>query len=120
MARPIARKVVYSKSVALAATATTSAKRFTLPDEATITRVMCFTSETSAGVTLDVGTASNDDLYVSALDVSVLGGSEGTLLDMTKLTTPTDIYMHVAGTPPSTATFTVVVEFTSAKSTGPK
>lgn len=112
----ISRKVVYSKDVTLAATATTSAKRFTLPDEARITRIACFTSETAAGVTLDVGTSADDDAYVSAMDVATAGLSEGTVLNVTRLTTPTDIYMHLAGTPPSTATFTVFVEFTTTKS----
>jgi hypothetical protein len=116
----ISRKVVYSKSASLTIASTTSAKRFTLPDEATITRVMAFTTATSAGATLNVGTAADDNLYIAALDVSGAGSSEGTILDMTKLTKPTDIYMNIGGAPAGGGPYTVVVEFTSAKSTGPK
>lgn len=116
----ISRKVVYSKGVTLTIASTTSARRFTLPDEAIITRVMAFTAATSTGATLNVGTAADDNLYIAALDVSVLGSSEGTILNVTKLTTPTDIYMNIGGAPAGGGGFTVFVEFTSTKSTGPK
>lgn len=115
-----ARRLVYAQTIALTISTTTTARRFTLPDGAIPIRVTCFTAATSAGATLDVGTVSDDDAFVSALDVSVTGMSTGTLLNVTETARPTDVYAHIGGGPVGGGGFTVIFEFLSVKSTGPK
>jgi len=116
----VARKLVYEKQETILYTDTTAATIFRLPAGAIPISVSCFTAATSTGATLDVGTPANTDLYIDGLDVSVLGMSVGTLLDMTKLTEPTDIQALIGGSPSSGGPFTIVMCFISEKSIGPK
>jgi len=112
--------LVYEKQASILYTDTTAATIFRLPAGAIPISVSCFTAAASIGATLDVGVAANDDQYIAALDVSAVGMSVGTLLDMTKLTEPTEIQALIGGAPASGGPFTIVMCFISEKSIGPK
>lgn len=112
----VPRRLVYSKTAQLLYSDTTAKKLFTLPKGAIPLRVTVFTVATATSGTVDVGTYANDDLYIAALDVSAVGGSQGTLLDRTELTVPTDIYGLQAGAS-SGGPFVVTMEYTSVKTT---
>jgi hypothetical protein len=107
------------KQFTLTNTSTTSAKRCTLPKNATIIDIVCHTYATAAACTLDVGVSSNDDQFVSALDVSAAQINRGTVLTgYTQLTSMTDVYAHVAyGGAVAGGPFRVQILFTTPKST---
>jgi len=116
----VARKVGYALDASLTRSQTTALLLFTLPSGAIPVRVSCFTAAAAVGGTLDVGTVSDTDAFIDGLDVSGLGMSIGTLLTVTKLTEPTDVYALIGGAPLAGGPFTVVFEYISEKSTGPK
>ena len=114
LARP-----VFSKSADVLYSQTTSVRLMTLPRTARIIRVTAYSQAASAGATLSLGIASDDNYYVSALDVSAEGVAQAALLIADRITTAQDLYVMIGGTPPSGGPFTVIVEFDTSRSRGP-
>ena len=97
MAKRGERYIVYCKKAVLAYTDTVQKKLFTLPENSIPIGVDIFTAATATSGTIDIGTLSDDDLFVAALDVSVVGMSPATLLSVAELTKMTDIFGLQAG-----------------------
>ena len=116
----VVRKVVYAKEASLTRAQVTALELFTLPSGAIPVRVSCFTAAAAVGGTLDVGVLGNTDAYIDGMDVSGAGQSIGTLLTITKATEPTAVYALIGGAPGAGGPFTVIFEWISDKSTGPK
>jgi len=110
---------VYSKQDDVVYSQATSVRLFTLPRGARPIRATVYSQAASAGATLSLGTSSDDNLWVSALDVSAKGVAQASLLVADLLTTQTDVYVMIGGTPPSGGPFTVMVEYVYIKSRGP-
>jgi len=110
---------VYSKQGDVVYSQSTSALLFTLPRGSKPIRVTVYSQAASSGATLSLGTASDDNLWVSALDVSSKGVAQASLLIADLLTTKTDVYAMIGGTPASGGPFTVMMEYVYTKSRGP-
>jgi len=112
-------RIVYAKEAELVYGDSTTKRLFTLPIGARPIRVTVVTEADATSAACDIGTLSDDDKYVAALDVSSAGVAPATLLDSDKLTTLEDIYGLIASAS-SGGPFKVIFEFTSEKVTGPK
>lgn len=110
---------VYSKNGDVVYGQSTSVLLFTLPRGAKPIRVTVYTQDTSTSATLSLGTASDDNLWVDALDVSAKGVLQASLLIADLLTTKTDVYVKIGGSPASGGPFTVMMEYINTKSRGP-
>lgn len=116
MAKRGERYIVYCKKAVLTYANTTAIKLFTLPENSIPIGVDVFTATTATSGTIDVGTLANDDLFIAALDVSVLGMSPGTLLSNAELTKMTDIFGLQAGAS-SGGPFTIFMRYINLRTT---
>jgi hypothetical protein len=110
------RRLVYSKTGQLLYSDSTAVKLFTLPAGAIPLRVTAFNDATMTSGTLTLGSAADDDLFVSALDVASAAPHAATLLSWDQLTVPTDIYGSIAGASAG-GPLHVVMEYTYTKTT---
>ena len=104
----VVRKVAYAKEASLTRAQVTALELFTLPSGAIPVRVSVFTAAAAVGGTLDVGILGNTDAYIDGMDISGLGMSIGTLLDIDETDTPTAIYALIATAPGAGGPFTVI------------
>lgn len=116
----MSEKIVLAQVAELTYDDSTAEKLFTLPEGARPVRLTVYTQATSTGAELDVGTVSNDDYWIAALDVSAVGQNEGDLLKMAELDAMTDVYGLIQGSPTSGGPFTIVMEYVTYRSLAPK
>ena len=109
---------VYSKQGDVVYGQATSVLLFTLPRGARPIRVTVYSQAASVSATLSLGIASDDNLWVSALDVSAKGVLQASLLIADLLVTKTDVYVMIGGSPSSGGPFTVMMEYVYTKSRG--
>jgi len=97
----------------------TSVLLFNLPRTARPIRVTVYSQAASSGATLSLGTQDDDNLWVSALDVSSEGVAQASLLIADRLTTKTGVYVKIGGAPGTGGPFTVMMEYITDRSRGP-
>jgi hypothetical protein len=112
-------RIVLSKEGTLLYTDTTAKKICTLPVDARIIRITCFTAATATSGVLDVGILGALETYVADLDVSTAGSAQAPLLNFDRNVTQVDVYAVLAGLSAG-GPFTIVIEYDTSRSLAPK